>query len=322
MRWYPRTWRERYGDEFVDHLEQEIDDRPHDINRTLNVIYKGLGTRLGELGVFDTNLDPTRHARAAVASTFAASGVFLAVALNYWSSAMINWNGGPHPSSILATWCTGAITVLVAAMALGVLALFLSLLAVAARRLVRRQAKGATVPLALVLASSVYLIYAARESLHYVVARGGIAWGHPGWAIKQLAGVCQAVTSSVYLAWMSPNRAFDPGSNFVNALMPIFLVALCLGVATLIRRMELSGPLERVGRAASRTLGAMMAAFMLVFLLLTLSGGTGDVMNFAQPLRPWILIVELIVMSLMALAGLSSARQLRHRHESLAIEAD
>ena len=42
LRWYPRSWRERCGEEFVDHLEQEFADRPVDFGRSWNVAYKGL----------------------------------------------------------------------------------------------------------------------------------------------------------------------------------------------------------------------------------------------------------------------------------------
>ncbi|MGD0055524.1 MAG: hypothetical protein ABSC34_08840 [Acidimicrobiales bacterium] len=318
-RWYPVAWRQRYGDEFIDHMEQEIAERPHSIARTLNIVYRATRARLGDAGVLSATIGTSNQTRAAVASTFALAGVFLAIAFNFWASAMINWNGGAHISPVTVTWCTGAITVLVAVMALGVTLMYVSLLGVAVRRIVHHRAKRITAPLAVVLASTLYLVYAARESLRFVIARGGIAWGHPGWAIKQLAGVSQAVTSSVYLAWMSPSRAFDPGSNFVNALMPFVLVTLCLGVATLVRRSEWTGPSERIGRVATRAFVGLMAAFLVLYSMLTLFGGTGDVVNFAQPLRPWVLILESVVMTATAFVALSCARGLR-RNEPLSIE--
>ena len=41
LRWYPAAWRERYGDEFVDLMEQEVTDNPKSPGRTLNIAYKG-----------------------------------------------------------------------------------------------------------------------------------------------------------------------------------------------------------------------------------------------------------------------------------------
>lgn len=46
IRFYPMSWRERYGDEFEAHMEQEIEDTPNSPSRTLNVIMKGLFTRV------------------------------------------------------------------------------------------------------------------------------------------------------------------------------------------------------------------------------------------------------------------------------------
>ncbi|HEY5111511.1 MAG TPA: hypothetical protein VII67_04190 [Acidimicrobiales bacterium] len=45
IRFYPMSWRERYGDEFAAHMEQEIEDTPKSPSRTLNVMMKGLYTR-------------------------------------------------------------------------------------------------------------------------------------------------------------------------------------------------------------------------------------------------------------------------------------
>lgn len=46
---YPAAWRQRYGDEFEAHLEQEFEENPHSISRTLNVVLKGLFTHAKNL---------------------------------------------------------------------------------------------------------------------------------------------------------------------------------------------------------------------------------------------------------------------------------
>ena len=45
IRFYPMSWRERYGDEFEAHMEHEIEETPDSPSRTWNVIMKGLLTR-------------------------------------------------------------------------------------------------------------------------------------------------------------------------------------------------------------------------------------------------------------------------------------
>jgi hypothetical protein len=44
--WYPSAWRERYGDEFAAHMEQEYTDNPRSFGRTLDVVFKGTRARL------------------------------------------------------------------------------------------------------------------------------------------------------------------------------------------------------------------------------------------------------------------------------------
>jgi hypothetical protein len=44
---YPPSWRERYEDEFVDFMEQSINDKPHSFKRTANVLFKSSAVRLG-----------------------------------------------------------------------------------------------------------------------------------------------------------------------------------------------------------------------------------------------------------------------------------
>ncbi len=46
LRWYPSKWRERYGEEFVAHLESELAERPFSLARTSDIVAHGLLTRL------------------------------------------------------------------------------------------------------------------------------------------------------------------------------------------------------------------------------------------------------------------------------------
>lgn len=48
-KFYPVAWRERYGEEFEAHLEQEFEETPYSFARTLNVVTKGIFTRLNNL---------------------------------------------------------------------------------------------------------------------------------------------------------------------------------------------------------------------------------------------------------------------------------
>ncbi|MHB1087721.1 MAG: hypothetical protein ACYC19_03025, partial [Acidimicrobiales bacterium] len=45
LRWYPAKWRERYGEEFVAHLEDELEEQPVSYARGLNIALHGVTTR-------------------------------------------------------------------------------------------------------------------------------------------------------------------------------------------------------------------------------------------------------------------------------------
>jgi hypothetical protein len=45
LRWYPQAWRRRYGEEFVELLIADIEERPRSPRRTLDVARQGLAAR-------------------------------------------------------------------------------------------------------------------------------------------------------------------------------------------------------------------------------------------------------------------------------------
>jgi hypothetical protein len=45
LRWYPNAWRARYGEEFVAHLEAELEEQPISVTRSMNIALHGVITR-------------------------------------------------------------------------------------------------------------------------------------------------------------------------------------------------------------------------------------------------------------------------------------
>lgn len=91
LRWYPMAWRERYGEEFVAHLEAELDARPVSFTRTFDIVAHGLLARL----TFQRGLRiALRVTTAAVLVAGAAVGVF--VLMRYWAPVTITsgYRGG------------------------------------------------------------------------------------------------------------------------------------------------------------------------------------------------------------------------------------
>ena len=66
LRWYPRPWRERYGEEFAALLMEEWAVRPRSPGRSANVMASGLVARLSGAGLTGGMLDgPAAGARRA-----------------------------------------------------------------------------------------------------------------------------------------------------------------------------------------------------------------------------------------------------------------
>ena len=68
LRWYPRAWRDRYGEEFCAHLEAEFEERPWSWRRGANVALHGIVTRLQFQGLLRWTVGVTGLAAVAVAA--------------------------------------------------------------------------------------------------------------------------------------------------------------------------------------------------------------------------------------------------------------
>jgi hypothetical protein len=53
IRWYPKAWRSRYGEEFAELLIDDITERPRSTARTLDVARGGILARLAAAGLGD-----------------------------------------------------------------------------------------------------------------------------------------------------------------------------------------------------------------------------------------------------------------------------
>ena len=91
LRWYPKDWRARYGDEFAELLISDLAERPRSWRRTLDVARTGLVARLSAVGLGGGALEPRAQARASLASLGCALAVFLAFGVAMWAQLTIGW---------------------------------------------------------------------------------------------------------------------------------------------------------------------------------------------------------------------------------------
>ena len=287
LRWYPPAWRERYGDEFADHLEQEISDRPHDLARTANVAYKGLVARVADAGLSSDQGDGTAQVRAATGTTFVLSAVIAFVALAFWSRVMALWNGY-HRASLPNSIATGALTVVTGLMILTLLVMVLSVAVLVARQLIRGRARRLAMPSSMAVVAGGLLLYAARYVPRQLTAylRGtpgypGTRASSPGKLIKAIAQITWGETQRWIALWTQGQTSTPRMATLVNDLVPVALLVFGISIALLVRRLEFPQATEQLGFAVVALLGALSAAFFIGYLVWIGVGGQDLVQPFA-----------------------------------------
>jgi hypothetical protein len=79
LRWYPRSWRDQYGDEFVAFLHDRYGDGSIPLSARVSMLRSGTVERLRAGGVIGTSVDPDRRIRGASLLVLCAWGVFVVV---------------------------------------------------------------------------------------------------------------------------------------------------------------------------------------------------------------------------------------------------
>jgi hypothetical protein len=246
LRWYPRHWRERYGDEFEVMLESEMTDTPHSPVRCANVIWGGLRNRVAYAGLVGNVLSPTQQRRASFSILAICSTIFFTFGIVTWSKFQLgsyrfnvsNWYGSSSMGVIdaIMSWAfAGLITIAL----LAVVPLWLRGLHQALRTKSRGLiARLCIVPLSLDLLAWGFLRFdAAIRNLvdgpnpsHSDIGLSDLVYD-AYIQVRSFAGR----PSQLFNA--RPDVAIEMWSGLVEVLAVIFL---CVGVATLIGRVNLS----------------------------------------------------------------------------------
>ena len=267
VRWYPRAWRARYGEEFTELLIAELAERPRSPSRTADVIRGGLLARLADAGLCGGVPQAPElaraQARAGLASLASCAAVFLGVGGAIWSQLVIGWQWSA-PDTAGTAVATFVMTGTVLVLALVALLAALPVAYTVAARLLRGRANGLAVPSALFLAGLAVMIVGGRHFGNGWPGTGGHPWARTGLVPGGVAAFSWASTLSVSSFWAHPAAlaAFPAAELTWMALSPLALACLMAGAATAIRRAELSPAVLRFeGR-----LGAAACVTMAVFL--------------------------------------------------------
>jgi len=320
LRWYPTAWNERYGDEFVDHLEQEFAERPVDLKRTLNIACRGLVARVGDFGLTSSDLKFEGESRATIGTSFTLVAIASVLTLNFWSLSVGRWSSRrfhPLPDTI----ATGILTVTAGLLLLVLMAIVLAVAVSSARQIRRKRARPLVGPSLLAVGSGAFILYAARwlpmelvQYTHSPHGRPGIQWSHPGRTIAALAQSTWDLTQTWVSLWTQRMYGVPTSQIIVNDLLPIALLVLGIAIAVLLRRVELPLIGERVGSAVVALLGVLLGTFLVAFFVwFTVGGPSGSTVFVTEgPSAGKAYLIFLVLVAV--LVGRSGVRLARRNH--------
>jgi hypothetical protein len=262
LRWYPSSWRVRYGEEFAELLLADVSERPHSWRRAMDVGANGLLARCTSAGLTTHELPPLEQIRCGVATLSCALAAFLTFSIAMLAQLATGWQWAtPHSASALG----GSVAMSIGAGCLVLIALLgavpVTWCAVAAAvrsgdgRL--RRAAG------LMLACGVVLVVGTRHFANSWPGTGGTGALH-GLVPAGAAAFGWASTLAVSSFWVHPAMlGILPGPELAwMTLSPCAVLGLVAGFAAVVRRLTLTaGLLSYLSRL---TVAAVVAAVPLL----------------------------------------------------------
>jgi hypothetical protein len=261
VRLYPRQWRTRYGDEFIELLVAEMDERPRSWRRTLDVAGHAGLARLRVVGILGRPVDAIDN--VGLATAWAALGTFFVVGASMWSQVMIGWRWEPPTGRGVAAgmWLMsgGALLAGVVGLLAAVPVAWTVLRAFTARR-----HRGLLAPTAVTLASGLVLVTGSAHFREAWPGTGGHVWAYHRLVPARMSAFVWAATRGLSAYWLHPSalRSFRPSEV---AWMATSLVATAMGLVGLskiIRRLDFTPAVRRAEITLARA-AAVVALFFL-----------------------------------------------------------
>ena len=276
LRWYPRDWRARYGDEFAELLMADIGERPRSWGRLADVAISGIATRLIPTGLTGHAIDPADQTRASLASLGCLLGVFLSFGAAMWAQLTIGWQWSEPDNAV-----TFAAMILMS----GTMLLFAALAVLAAipvgwrvvTRVAGRQSSGLILPSLAFAAGAAILVIGSRHFGNGWPGTGGRSWAHQGLVPGGIAAFTWASTLSVSSYWAHPGALLSfPATELTwMAVSPVAIVLLVTAAAAIIRRADLSPRALRYEALLARVTALGMLAFLTGACAWVTNGGPG-----------------------------------------------
>ena len=262
LRWYPSSWRARYGEEFAELLLADVTEQPRSWRRAVDVAANGLLARCTNAGLTTHELPPLEQIRRGVATLSCALAAFLTfgVAMLAQLTTGLQW-ATPRSAATLG----GSVAMSIGAGCLVLIAL-LGAVPVAGRAVMAAVQSGDRRLMrstGLMLACGAVLVIGTRHFQNAWPGTGG-AGAHNSLVPAGIAAFGWASTLSVSSFWVHPAvLGILPGPELAwMTLSPCAVLGLVAGFAAVVRRLAPSaGLLRYLSRLA---MAALVAAVPFV----------------------------------------------------------
>jgi hypothetical protein len=306
LRWYPKPWRQRFGDEYVALLEDEFLEQPRSARRSVNVAWKGSMARLADLGLAGSSLDTSDQIRSGAATSLFCGIFIVAASVKLWAPPTLSsHNARNHQLGWLIELSTHLMTLAYGTMAAVVAIGLIGALCSASWRIIHGRGQGLKTSAAVMAASAGYLAFAQQIALRYFVP-GGIAWARPGIALQQLA----AAEYRLFAIWESAatsTSSFHSLDGVVIALAPLILVIFGIAAMNLIRRSAVTLQSGRLYRYVLVAFIASIFTCLASYTVWRITGGNAS----PGPLTSAFPIYQMVLVSVLALACSAALLQIR-----------
>jgi hypothetical protein len=276
LRCYPRSWRTRYGEEFVELLVADLEERPGCWRRSADVVRAGITARFAAAGLAGSALEPEDQLRSSLGWLAGLLAVFLAFGLAMWSQLTIGWQWAA-PATAGTTVATVVMSVAVMLLAVLALAALVPLLAAVCKGIFHDRRRGLALPAGVLAGASAFLVAGARHFGNGWPGTGGHPWAHQGLVPGGIAAFSWASTLSVTAYWGHPAALgrFPASELAWMVASPPALAAAVAATVKLVRRVELPPVVQRLEALLGALTCVVMAAFLAGAGCWELEGGPG-----------------------------------------------
>jgi hypothetical protein len=289
LRWYPASWRARYGEEFAELLMADLAERPHNWRRSADVAAHGLLARVALTGLTQRAQPPAVQI-ATLGCALAAFGT-LGIAMLAQLATGWQWVSPRSPSVAGAT-----VLMTVAAACIAIIGLAVVVPLLGRSLLAARQRDGRVMrPAGVAVACAAALVAGARHFQNSWPGTGGTGAEHslvPG----GVAAFGWSSTLSVSSFWVHPALLirFPVAELTWMAVSPVIGITLMFTAATAVRRLALAGGMVSYLSQLARAACVAAATFLAGATIWVVGPGGGDAGLF----RPGLVDgAELLIMA-------------------------